>query len=308
MRLVTVRMFVAGLVLMAIDSLHSADVKVRIGYPFIADFASVFVAKEQGIFAKRGIDAELVLIPIGSSLPAALISKSIDIGGAAVPVLLQAAAADLKLVVVSGVSVNGDELRFAAMARSGVTFKDPKDFENRKVGVPGIGASLHILFVRWLKTRGVDPRRLTFVEVPFPAHADVLKSGIVDFVVTAQPTIDGIVSTGTGTVAIDFAADLKGRPGAYWISTSAWAQANPEVVKNYREATREAGVVIDSNPALAREEIAKYIKLPPPVIASLLLPKVVADVKITDIEWWMAMLNDQNLLDKTLNASDLVTK
>ena len=308
MRFIQSKVLCASLVVIAAGQAFAADVKVRIGYTAVSDFASVFVAKERGIFAKNGIDAELTLVAINSTLPAALVSRSLDVGGMTPPVLLQAVAADIKLTVISGVSATTDVLTFGAMARTGLSIKSAKDVEGKKVGVPGLGATLHILFVRWLKNQGADPKLVTFVETPFPVHADTLKAGTVDLVVTAQPNIDRIVNSAVGTMVVNLGADIKGRPGAYWVAASAWAQANPAVAKNFRESVREAGVQIDSNPTLTREDIGKYVKLPPQIVATLPLPKVVADVDTGDIDWWAGVLADQNLIDKKLNAADFVMK
>lgn len=302
------RVLGACVVLLLASPVRAADQKVRIGYTAVSDFASAFVAKERGFFAKRGIDAELMHVALGSMYPPALISSSIDIGGTTPPVLMQAVAEGIDLTIVSGVSVTTEALTFATMRRAELSIKEARDFEGKKVGVPGLGATLHILFVRWLKANGVNPAKLSFVEVPFPVQAEMLKNGTVDLVVTAQPNIDRIVNSGIGAVAVDIGADIRGRPGAYWVSSSAWAKANPLVVKNYREAIREAGVFIDANPDETRADIGKYVKLPPPVIASLLLPKVVADIKTDDVEWWIQVLLDQKLIDKKLNASDLISK
>lgn len=308
MRFIASTILGAWLVAVATGPAFAADVKVRVGYTAVSDFASVFVAKERGIFAKKGIDADLSLVAINSTLPAALISRSLEVGGATPPVLLQAVAADLKLTVVSGVSVITDVLTFGAMARTGLTIKNAKEIEGKKVGVPGLGATLHILFVRWLKSQGADPKQVTFVETAFPVHADALKAGTVDLVVTAQPNIDRIINSSVGAMVVDLGKDVQGRPGAYWVSASAWAEANPAVVRNFREAVREAGVMIDANATLAREDIAKYIKLPPQIIATLPLPKVVADVNTADIDWWAGVLADQNLIDKKLNPASFVAK
>jgi hypothetical protein len=40
----------------------------------------------------------------------------------------------------------------------------------------------------------------------------------------------------------------------------------------------------------------------------VLLPKVAADIKIDDVEWWIQVLADQKLIDKTLDAASLVSK
>lgn len=51
----------------------AAQTKVTIGYGPANSWIPAFVAKEQGIFARHGLDATLQLIVIGSNQPAALI-------------------------------------------------------------------------------------------------------------------------------------------------------------------------------------------------------------------------------------------
>ena len=58
-----------------------SQIKVVVGYTAVPDFAAAFIAKEQGVFAKRGLDVELKAITLTSNIPAALVSDSIQIGG-----------------------------------------------------------------------------------------------------------------------------------------------------------------------------------------------------------------------------------
>ena len=59
-----------------------------------------------------------------------------------------------------------------------MTIKEAKDFVGKKVGAPGIGAFLQVLFRKWLIEKGVDPESVNFVEVTFPTMSDALKSGV----------------------------------------------------------------------------------------------------------------------------------
>jgi len=45
---------------------------------------------------------------------------------------------------------------------NGITIKEPKDFVGKKVGAPGLGAFLHVLFVKWLVEKGIDPKTGNF--------------------------------------------------------------------------------------------------------------------------------------------------
>ena len=72
--------------------------KIVFGYTAVTDFASVFVAAEEGYFKKRNLDVELKFIPLNSTIPAALQSDSLQIGGPTPSVFLQAVDGGLDLV------------------------------------------------------------------------------------------------------------------------------------------------------------------------------------------------------------------
>jgi NitT/TauT family transport system substrate-binding protein len=52
--------------------------KVLIGYTAVAEYASAMIAKEEGFFSKRGLDVELVAVQLNSTIPAALVSNSLQ--------------------------------------------------------------------------------------------------------------------------------------------------------------------------------------------------------------------------------------
>src|SRR6202040_1386535 len=157
-----------------------------------------------------GLDAEMVLIGINSNIPAAILSNSIQIGGPTSTEFLQAGARGLDLVSVAGASImnasSNDNI--AAFVRNGVTIKEPKDFIGKKVGAPGLNAFLHVLFVKWLVEKGIDPKSVNFVEVTFPTMSDIIKSGGVDVVLTAEPFITRMTNAGLGSVGARYAVDL----------------------------------------------------------------------------------------------------
>src|SRR5205085_2209001 len=165
-----------------------AQTKIQIGCTATSDCASAMVAIDEGIFKRHGLDAEMVLIGINSNIPAAILSNSIQIGGPTSTVFLQAADGGLDLVAIGGATVMSPVTNnnVAAFVRNGLTINSAKDFVGKKVGAPGLGAFLHVLFVKWLVEKGVDPKQVNFVEVTFPTMMDIMKSGSVDAVLTGE--------------------------------------------------------------------------------------------------------------------------
>ena len=208
------------------------------------------VAIDEGIFKRLGLEAEMVLIGINSNIPAALLSNSIQIGGPTSSVFLQAVDGGLDLVAVGGASAMNERTAnlVAVVGRTGVNLKEPKDFVGKKVGAPGLGAFLHVLFVKWLMEKGVDPKGVTFVEVSFPTMNDILKSGAVDAVLAGEPFITRMSNAGTGTAAFRYLQELnRSEPVIFYAASRDWAEKNPEAIKKFRAGIAEGAKIVNSD-------------------------------------------------------------
>ena len=284
-------------------------IKLRIACTATSDCASAMVARDEGIFAKHGIDADMTLIGINTNIPPAIVSNSIQIGGPTATVFLQAVDGGLDIVAVAGASVmspqtNGD---IAAVARTGVEIKSAKDFVGKKVGAPGIGAFLHVLFRKWLIDNGVDPKTVNFVEVTFPTMSDALKSGAVDAVLTGEPFISRIRAAGVGEVAARYAADLNRKdPIISYAATRAYAEANPETIKAFRASIEEAAKIVNTDHDKFAASFSKFTKMPIE-IAKTLHPSVCEpELKGSDFAWWLETMKAQDMLQGSVDLSKLV--
>jgi NitT/TauT family transport system substrate-binding protein len=288
-----------------------AQQKIQVGCTATTDCASAMVAIDEGIFKKLGLDVSMVLIGINSNIPAALMSESIQIGGPTTPVFLQAADGGLDLVAIAGASVMNERSSqlTAVFARSGVSLKEPKDFVGKKVGAPGLGAYLHVLFVKWLMEKGVDPKSVNFVEVSFPTMNDILKSGNVDAVLTGEPFITRMTNAGTGSVAVKYIAELnRTEPIIFYASSRAWAEKNPEIIKRFREGIAEGAKIVNSDRQKASDSIAKFTKQPLDIVK--LNPPAASEPNLTSdqLVWWVDVMKQQKLMQGSVDLPKLVLK
>ncbi len=299
-----------GLVLALIATPAAAgSTKIKIACTATSDCASAMIATYDGVFAKHGLDAELTLIGINTNIPPAIASGSIDIGGPTSPVFLQAVDGGLDLVAISGASM-GDSTTaglIAVMQRNGLAMSKPADFVGKKVGVPGIGAYLDVLFRKWLIEGGVEPSMVNYVEVTFPNQSDTLKSGAVDAVVTAEPFVSRIEGAGNGTVAAHYAAELNRKdPIILYAASRAWAQKNPEAVKAFREAIIESAAIVNSDHAREAEAQARFTKMNVDLIKKFPPSVSRPELKTEDFVWWIDVMKQQGMLQGEIDKSKLV--
>lgn len=281
--------------------------RIRIGYTAVLDYTAAFAAQEEGFFRRRGLDTELQLIALNSTIPAALQSNSIQIGGPTPSVMISAVDGGLDLVALSACAeITRDTTTFGVVARSGETMAQPADFAGKRVGVPGLNAFLHVIFRKWMMDGRADPRRVTFVEVAFPQMADVLRGGTVDAVVTGEPILSRIVSGGVGRLVSSMTSELREPlPTTFWAATRAWATRHAEPVRLLREALAEGAAWANANGDASREHIAKYTRLPIEIVRTVPLARLRSDVTQREIEAWLEIMRAQDMLTSRIDAARL---
>ena len=296
----------------ALPSRAQSNPKIVFGYTAVTDFASVFVAAEEGYFKKRNLDVELKFIPLNSTIPAALQSDSLQIGGPTPSVFLQAVDGGLDLVLVAGGGLTSKTITgFGLVARAGSGIKGPQDCVGKKIGVPGLGAFLHVTFRAWLKDSGVDYRKVNFVEAAFPQHGDLLRGGSVDAVVSADPFMSRITDSGAGYVASYYSTFLpEGNQTIVHAAKREWVQQNPAAARGFREAVQEGAAFMQQpkNDARVRASIGKYIKLPPEVLAKVQISPPGPLVSEKQLAYWVGLMKEQEMLKTQVDVSQLVVK
>jgi NitT/TauT family transport system substrate-binding protein len=308
------RNFMAGVATLAALVLANgaqAQTKIQVGCTATTDCASAMVGVDEGIFKKLGLDVEMTLIGINSNIPAAILSNSIQIGGPTSTVFLQAVDGGLDLVAVAGASIMSKSSNdaIAAFTRTGVDAREAKDFVGKKVGAPGLGAFLHVLFVKWLVEKGVDPKKVNFVEVTFPTQNDVLKSGSVDAVLTAEPFVARMTAAGTGQVGARYAADLqRNEPIILYAASREWAEKNPDAIRKFREGIAEAAKIVNSDRDKASAAISKFTKQPIELVKATVPNYSEPVLKGEQLAWWIDIMSSQKMLQGKVDLNKLMLK
>ena len=304
---------VAGAAALALPAVRAQSFpKITFGYTAVSDFASLFVAAEEGFFAKRKLEVEPKFIPLNSTIPAAIQSDSLQLGGPTPSVFLQAVDGGLDHVVVGGGGVTSKAMTgIGLVAKAGAGIRNAQDCVGKRIGVPGLGAFLHVSFRAWLKQSGVDHKRVTFVEAPFPQHGDLLRGGSIDAVVTADPFMGRIVDSGIGYVASYYSTFLPdGQPTIVYAGKRSWVEANAAAVRAFQAAIQEAAAFAGKpgNEGKVRAAMGKYIKLPPEVLAKAQISPPGPVVGERQLAYWVGLMKEQEMLKTDPAVSRLIFK
>ena len=280
--------------------------KLKMLYTAVNGFTSAYVAQEQGYFKKHGFDVEFVLTNSSGNNPPAMVSGSVQVGGPTMPTILQANDAGLDIVVFAGGTVyplTGDVL----VARQGSDIKKTTDLKGKRVGVPGLGALLHIMLRRNLKENGVDPDSVKYVEIGFQQAAEALKSSAIDAYPSVAPFTARILQSQAGYEVVDW---LKATPDGtltvVYAATRKWATENKKIIDGWRAGMREANEFVKTHRDAMNEAIGKYTHLPAAVVGSLPPPILSVDVTPEQIQWWIDICKEQGLIKGNPDAKKIL--
>jgi NitT/TauT family transport system substrate-binding protein len=276
---------------------QTAPTQISVGYAIAGEFLPLFVAIDEGYFAKRNLEVKPVSLTVLSVSPAGLMSNSLQIAASNPPILLQAAAGGIELVIVSGTSRHTVEHETVSlMARTDSGIHTAADLVGKKVGIPGLRATYDLLLGRWLTTRNVDLAKVQFIEATLPQMRDLLRSGQLDAAAVAEPNRGRIVADGTGYRVSDFIIDLAPDIIAgFWTSTRTWADANPRAVAAFQAGLAEGIRFVQENPDRAKQIETKYFGR-----ASEVRLELTQEVRPVDLKLFQDLMIERGLLtDKT---------
>lgn len=294
-----------------VSSARAADpLKVVLGTTPLADVLPAYVAKEKGFFLKHGLDVSFTFIPINPTIPAALVSDSIQIGAPNAAVFVQSVDAGVPLQLVAGSTTSPSMgAGIAYLTRADVAYDGPMGLEGKTILMPGLGSSVDVLFRKWLADKGASEKKIKFIEMASAQTDDALKSRSVDGAVAVEPFLTRIQQTGNGKLAVRFMDGLAGgKLGISYVATRTWIEKNPVAVKGFREAIDEAIAWSQTNQQEARTIMQPYVKLPQTVIDALPFPNMDNGRTLDSISWWIDVMKSQGRIAGNVKPADMIAR
>ena len=130
-------------------------VRVKIGTAsFSSSTLSLWIAQEQGIFAKHGIEAQTILIRGGPTLVASLMAGDIDVAFTSGVSVLGAAAQGIDVKMLTSIS---SRVSWKLMAAPQI--RKAPDLRGKRFGVQSIVGSTWMYSMLALEQLGLEPKR-----------------------------------------------------------------------------------------------------------------------------------------------------
>ena len=248
----------------------ASSTKIIIGHAAVnSRVVPLWIAQEQGFFAKNGLDAEVVFIRTGPILISALTAGRINIGYAAGEALVLAAAAsgaDVRLIAAFTSRFNHD-----VVARPGIT--RPQDLRGKRFGVQSIGGGMWMRAMLALEHLGLEPERdgiqlLVLGDQTILLQA--LDTGMID-VATLDKVFTSVLKQKGFSILLDLYHANIPMIGMSALAQKSSIEKRPEIVENFLKAMLEglAFSLSPENKTTVIRTIMKRLKITDPSAAEL---------------------------------------
>lgn len=237
-----------------------AQPKVRVNWTAISGSQSgLWVAHEEGIFKRNGVDVELTHVASTSRAIQTMLAGEIAFSSVDV---LNAVEADLKGADVVLLAAMSNRLIFSLMGRS--TIRTIAELRGKTVGITRIGSSTHTTALVALGEAGLRPgdyQLLALTEVPNILAA--LMAGQIDAGILSPPTNTRARRAGL-TELRNLAMEGPEYPSLALGSTRAYVKANEDVARRVVRSYLEAVQLFKTNKSVATRVLQKYTKVTDP--------------------------------------------
>ncbi|WP_159709014.1 ABC transporter substrate-binding protein [Arthrobacter sp. 18067] len=291
----------------------SADGMTRVSVTLapIPDSAPLYIAVEQGIFKKHGLEVTITPAPtMGASIPA-LVSGAAQIGVLANVDAMQASAAGIPLRLFGTTTVTTDKPaqdpgKVYVGKDSGI--KQLSDLTGKTIGVSGLGGAGELSLRVALDKSGLDSNQVKFLEVPLDSMLNSLERGQVDAINTISPFTNAAEAAGARYILSPGAVAVPNALQFVMATTDQYIGTNRAVVDKFKAAVDEATAVAAKNPDAVRSILPNYSGTPKELAAVMQLPEFNSDFTKDRARIWSELIAKYGFVKGTIDVDTLIVQ
>jgi NitT/TauT family transport system substrate-binding protein len=267
-----------------------------------------YVALEEDLYQKHGVNVEVVNFQSAAERDAALQAGAVDgvEGDLLAVALIRQGGTPVKAVSLA-MGATPQEGRFALLAAPG-TITDVKELKGKKLAISE-NTIIEYTADQMLLIKGIDPQEVQKVNIAkMPLRAEMLLQKQVDAAVLPDPLAAYAEIKGANVLIDDTKLGVNISQSVYFFSDEA-IETKKEAIKKFLQAYAEGSEILNENPEGYRDLFIEKIQIPVelqesypvPSFSTLQLPAQEDTQRV--IDW----LTDNGLLTEPYTYEDIVT-
>lgn len=291
----------------ATEAPTAEPVTLKIAVLPIIDTLPMYVAEQEGLFAKHGVKVEFVPVASAPERDQLLAAGQADgtVNETLAVMNFNKESVQMQVVRYALAPTEGHGHFFIlASAQSGIS--DPQGLKGVEIGVSQ-GTIIEYVTERLLQAAGLSKDEIKTIAVPkIPDRMALLASGELKAGVMPDPLASLAIQQGAVKVLDDSAHPEYGFSVISF--RKAVIDANPEAVMNFLLAINEAVEHINANPTAYTAILSDKGLVPPPLIGAFAVPPFPAAGVPTEAEWndALAWAKEKGILSVDVSYADSV--
>src|SRR5512138_1728000 len=281
-----------------------AQTKMTIATGVDPVFSAYYVAQQEGLFKKHGLDVRINTGPSGSAMVSFLINGQIESAFGSEIAGVSNHNLDPNVVVVAQAT---RLVRWIAVVGRNIDNLD--QLKGKKVGVAR-GSGGEVFWLAMIDKLKLNPADYTVVNVEAPEMVAALERGNIDAYAVWEPWVTrGLAAVKNTKVLKDQENILE--QGVYIYMNRGWIQKNPAQAEGFMRALVEATDIINNDRKRAAKDVSAFLKSLDPPMVEQLMTKLTFNMELVDSTIAMfrlaeSQLKQQNKLTKPLDLGAFV--
>ncbi len=291
----------------AIEAPAAQPVTLKIAVLPIIDTLPMYVAQQEGLFAKHDVNVEFVPVASAPERDQLLAAGQADgaINETLAVMLFNKESVQMQVVRYALVPSEGHAHFFIlASGKSGIT--TPDGLKGVDIGVSQ-GTVIEYVTDRLLEAAGLSKDEIKTIAVPkIPDRMSLLASGELKAGVMPDPLASLSMQQG----AVNVLDDSKHPEYGFSVISfrKAVIDANPEAIKGFLSAIEEASTLINADPTKFNNVLSEQKLVPEPLIGKFQVPPFPTAGVPTEAEWAdaLAWAKEKGMLSADVSYADSV--
>jgi ABC-type nitrate/sulfonate/bicarbonate transport system substrate-binding protein len=281
-----------------------AQTKMTIATGVDPVFSAYYVAQQEGLFKKHGLDVRINTGPSGSAMVAFLVNGQIESAFGSEIAGVANHNLDPNVVVVAQAT---RLVRWIAVVGRNVDTLD--QLKGKKVGIAR-GSGGEVFWLAMIDKLKLNPADYTVVNVEAPEMVAALERGNIDAYVVWEPWVTRGLAAIKNTKVLRTQEGIL-EQGVYVYMNRGWIQKNPAPAEAFIRALADATDLINRDRKRAAKDVSDFLKNLDPAMVEQLMAKLTFEMELSDFTVNLfrlaeAQLKAQGKLAKPLDWSGFI--
>ena len=293
----------------AMTACNSKPTTIRVGFIPIADCSQLFIAQDRGLFAANGVDVQTTSMAGGALILEAVGAGSLDIGFSNVVSLVLGHANQLPFVALTGgPAEDSSHQEHGIFVSTASSTTEIRQLAGKRIAINTRRNIDELMVSELLQSNGIDPKTVTFVEVPFPRMVTTLEGGDVDAIAVIEPFVTLAKDRNHRLLSSNYVAVQPTTEISTFVATRQWLADHRKEAWAFQRAIAAATEIANAHPDVVRAALRNHTSLDANQLVNIGLPLFTSELSEQLLQTMITRTQRAGWITSSFPARDVLSR